>query len=214
MHYKNRLTNGITQGNQHIAILFAQPDGCYANWPWLDLWDEKRDARKYEGNLPVIAHPPCQLWGAMAAVNYARWGGDHNKPGNDDGCFESALKSVRRCGGVLEHPAKTRAWAQHGLAKPTKGGTGWQPSDGGWVCEVWQSAYGHRANKATWLYYYGYKHPFNLMWDKPKGSHQIGFQDQRGKARNKPTLGKREANATPLKFRDELLKLALYSQLK
>lgn len=31
------------------------------------------------------------------------------------------------------------------------------------------------------------------------------------KARNKPTLGKREANATPLAFRDELLKLALHS---
>jgi hypothetical protein len=27
----------------------------------------------------------------MAAVNYARWGGEHNKPGNDGGCFTSAL---------------------------------------------------------------------------------------------------------------------------
>ena len=36
----------------------------------------------------------------------------------------------------------------------------------------------------------------------------IGFQDQRGKASNKPTLGMREANATPLEFRDELLRLA------
>jgi hypothetical protein len=33
--------------------------------------------------------------------------------------------------------------------------------------------------------------------------------DQRGKAANKPTLGKREANATPLEFRDELLRLAM-----
>lgn len=30
-----------------------------------------------------------------------------------------------------------------------------------------------------------------------------------GKAANKPTLGKREANATPLEFRDELLRLAM-----
>ena len=28
-------------------------------------------------------------------------------------------------------------------------------------------------------------------------------------AANKPTLGKREANATPLEFRDELLRLAM-----
>ena len=202
------------QSNPHIAILFAQADGCYANWPWLDLWDEKRDARKYTDNLPVIAHPPCQLWGAMAAVNYARWGGDHNKPGNDDGCFESALNSVKRCGGVLEHPAKTKAWARYGIDRPAKGVAGWHPCSDGWVCEVWQSAYGHRANKATWLYYVGRKRPFDLIWDRPKGSCQIGYQDQRGKERNKPTLSKREANATPVKFRDELLELALYSQEK
>ena len=30
-----------------------------------------------------------------------------------------------------------------------------------------------------------------------------------GKTANKPTLGKREANATPIEFRDELLRLAL-----
>jgi len=80
---------------------------------------------------------------------------------------------------------------------------------GGWVCEVWQSAYGHRANKATWLYYYGTRPPFELRWARPEGTHQIGFQDQRGKAANKPTLGKREANATPLDFMDELLRLAI-----
>lgn len=194
----------------YVAALFMQPDGCYANWPWIDAWDEARDARLYDGELPVVAHPPCQLWGNLAAVNFARWGGEHNRPGNDGGCFEAALEAVNRCGGVLEHPAKTRAFAAHGLPKPN--GIGWQATlQGGWVCEVWQSAYGHRANKATWLYYYGRKPPFSLRWDRPTGTHQIGFQDQRGKARNKPTLNKREANATPLEFRDELLRLALHS---
>jgi hypothetical protein len=77
------------------------------------------------------------------------------------------------------------------------------------VCEVWQSAYGHRANKATWLYYCGTNPPFDLRWERPEGTHQIGFHDQRGKVANKPTLGKREANATPLEFRDELLRLAM-----
>jgi hypothetical protein len=143
----------------------------------------------------------------MAVVNFARWGGEHNRPGNDGGCFAAALAAVNRWGGVLEHPAKTRAWAAHGLGKPT--GTGWQRSGLGWVCEVWQSAYGHRANKATWLYYHGTNPPFELRWARPKGTHQIGFYDQRGKTANKPTLGKREANATPLEFRDELLRLAM-----
>ena len=146
----------------------------------------------------------------MASVNYARWGGDHNRPGNDGGCFASALDSVQKFGGVLEHPAKTKAWIAHGLERPT--GIGWKQSGLGWVCEVWQSAYGHRANKATWLYYHGTHAPFDLRWGRPKGTHQIGFYDQRGKSANKPTLGKIEANATPLEFRDELIRLAEWSK--
>ena len=193
----------------YVAALFVQSNGCYSNWPWIDAWDETRDARNYKGSLPVIAHPPCQLWGAMAKVNYTRWGGEHNKPGNDGGCFAAALNSVNRCGGVLEHPAKTRAWKSFNLKKPIN--KGWQPCGLGWVCEVWQSAYGHKANKATWLYYKGKRKPPELRWERIKGTHQIGFYDQRGKNANKPTLSKLEANATPLAFRDELLRIALYS---
>jgi len=197
---------GIGAGT--VAALFVQADGCYVGLPGVDAWPEHRDARLYAGPYPVVAHPPCQRWGAMADVNYARWGGDHNRPGNDGGCFAAALESVRRFGGVLEHPAKTKAWAAHGLTRPAA--IGWQRTiDDGWVCEVWQSAYGHRANKATWLYYVGERPPFQLRWERPVGTHQIGFQDQRGKAANKPTLGKKEANATPLEFRDELLRLAM-----
>ena len=193
-----------------IAALFVQPNGCYANSPSIDAWTEERDARKYDGDLPVVAHPPCQLWGAMALVNYARWGGDHNKPGNDGGCFASALASVNRCGGVLEHPAKTRAWVEHGIAKPSP--NKWIESGDGWTCEVWQSAYGHRANKATWLYYKGQVPPFDLDWSRPIGTHQIGYQDKRGKAANKPTLIKSEANATPPAFKDVLVRLAYHSR--
>jgi hypothetical protein len=143
----------------------------------------------------------------MAIVNFSRWGGEHNRPGNDGGCFAAALDAVRTFGGVLEHPAKTRAWEAHGLVKPC--GIGWRRCvTGGWACEVWQSAYGHRANKATWLYYFGAQAPTELNWARQSGSHQVGFHDQRGKARNKPTLCKREANATPPAFRDILLSLA------
>lgn len=190
-----------------IAALYVETDGAYFRLDGIDPWDEARDARKYAGPWPVVAHPPCQRWGAMAAVNYARWGGEHNRPGNDGGCFASALASVRQFGGVLEHPAKSRAWDAYGLTKPNL--IGWQRcSDGGWVCEVWQSAYCHRANKATWLYAFGVGLPPALKWDRPVGTHQVGFQDPRGKARNKPTLSKREASATPLEFRDALIAIA------
>lgn len=186
-----------------LVVLFVEPDSIYKQMG-LDCYDQARDARTYTGDAPVIAHPPCQRWGAMAPVNFARWGGEHNRPGNDGGLFRFALATVNRCGGVLEHPAKTRAWAAHGLTKPT--GIGWQPCGDGWTCEVWQSAYGHRANKATWLYLVG--EPLPLRWDRPTGTHQVGFHDQRGKARNKPTLGRREARATPPSFAVALVELA------
>lgn len=193
-----------------IAAIFVQADGCYAGLRGVDPWPEERDARLYPGPNPVVAHPPCQLWGALAHVNYKRWGGEHNRPGNDGGCFQSALDSVNMWGGVLEHPAKSQAFAAHGLEKPK--GVGWQRSGDGWVCEVWQSAYGHRANKATWLYYKGLRPPFDLDWSRPKGTHQVGCA--RAKGVNKPTLSKREANATPIAFRDELIRLSKWSSVK
>lgn len=193
-----------------IAALFVQEDGFYSKQKICDIWPEARDARLYSGSLPVVAHPPCQLWGKMAKVNYIRWGGDHNKPGNDFGCFESALNSVNKFNGVLEHPAGTYAWERYGLIKPVFGE--WVKSGSGWVTEVWQSAYGHKANKKTWLYYRGERKPFDLRWVKVVGSYQIGFQDQRGKSRNKPTLSKKLANATPDQFGFELMRLALFSR--
>lgn len=139
-----------------IAALFVETGGVYFGLPGVDPWDIHRDARKYDGPHPVVAHPPCQLWVNFAALNFKRYGGEHNRPGNDGGCFASALSSVRRFGGVLEHPAGSRAFEAHGLPKPR--GLGWQrvahelgdaPE---WVCEVWQSAYGHKARKRTWLF--------------------------------------------------------------
>jgi hypothetical protein len=171
-----------------------------------DCYDEKRNALTYAGTNPVIAHPPCQLWGRMAIINYKRWGGEHNKPGNDGGCFKFALDTVNRCGGVLEHPAGSYAWNEYGLVKPIKGQ--WTKSGDGWTCEVWQSAYGHKANKKTWLYFKGKEKPIDPKWETPKGTHQIGFQDQRGKDKNKPTLGKFEANSTPIEFMEYLIHIA------
>lgn len=190
-----------------VAAIFVEKDGCYSNLPGVDPWDIDRDARKYEGPHPVIAHPPCHRWGKLANVNFVRWGGEHNRPGNDGGCFATALHAVRLWGGVLEHPAQSYAWEWFGLNKPR--GIGWQRSFSGyWVCEVWQSAYGHKANKATWLFYNGSAPPQKMNWARPTGSHQVGFQDQRGKAANKPTLSPAEAKATPIAFRDALISIA------
>jgi hypothetical protein len=197
-----------------IAALFVQKNGAYYGIPDVDPWDEKRDARLYAGPWPVVAHPPCQLWVNFAALNFKRWGGEHNRPANDGGCFAAALASVRRWGGVLEHPASSNAWAAFDLRAPR--GRGWQrlidpnqltsdeqpPVASEWVAEVCQSAYGHRARKRTWLYAVTPRPP-PLDRRAPAGVCQVGHFDV-----VKPVLGPREASATPPAFRDLLLSIA------
>jgi hypothetical protein len=173
------------------------------------------DARKYNGPFPVVAHPPCNLWVNMAAVNWKRYGRQRPAwyPGGDDGGrFAAALRAVRTYGGVLEHPASTHAWAHYGLPTPAPGHwTGFVWSEitcgDGWVCEIWQSAYGHPARKRTWILYCGKRPPFELDWRREPGTHQVGWFD-----RNKPTVGKREASATPERLARELIRLAEWSR--
>lgn len=202
----------MSDSQHEIAALFVETNGRYFGMPNVDPWDVIRDARKYDGSLPVVAHPPCFLWVNLAAVNWKRY--QRELPawypgGTDGGCFASALAAVRRCGGVLEHPAGSWAWAVHELARPF--GPGWQSgyfeSSGNryidWTCEVWQSAYGHKARKRTWLYYVGRNRPRDLNWSRQASTHQVGWFD-----RIKPTLSKKEASATPLAFAQALIDLA------
>jgi hypothetical protein len=194
-----------------IAALYIDALGHYPQMPDVDAWDVKRDARLYRGPLPVVAHPPCQLWVNFAALNYKRYGGEHNRPGNDGGCFAHALWAVRTFGGVLEHPAGSNAWEAYGLKRPDMVVEGkkkapapyWTRTDDGWTCEVWQSAYGHKARKRTWLYYCGDQPPEDPKWERNPGTHQCGWFD-----RIKPTLSKRESSATPQAFADYLVALA------
>jgi hypothetical protein len=134
----------------------------------------------------------------MNRVNAARWG---YRMGEDGGCFASALDSVRRWGGILEHPAESLAFAAFDLPRPLP--WGWAGSFAGdWSTEVRQAAYGHRATKRTWLLAHGVTLP-RLDWQPIRGTHQIGGFDA-----TMPQLPKRERAATPVAFRDALLSIA------
>jgi len=196
--------------------LFVAKGGCYFGLDGVDPWDEERDARKYVGPLPVVAHPPCERWGRY-------WGGGpmlartpkQKVLGDDGGCFASALASVRRWGGVLEHPEASHAWRRYGLNAPPRNG-GWVAADlsGGWTCCVEQGHYGHAARKATWLFAYGVNLP-SLKWGPSAASQRIddGFHsaDERRRAIRTGVcqrLSKRQRSATPVEFRDVLISIA------
>jgi hypothetical protein len=158
-----------------IAALYVATDGAYFGLPDVDPWDEKRDARRYDGPHAVVAHPPCARWCQLAHVVKARYG---YEIGDDGGCFAAALASVRRCGGVLEHPAETIAWQHFGLPRPVRRWT--RAICRGWVCEVEQGRYGHPARKRTWLYYVGDAAPPELDWCDSEPTATISFMTNHG----------------------------------
>lgn len=204
-----------------VAGLYVLPDGPYAGLPGVDVWDEKRDARSYPGPFPVVAHPPCARWGRY-------WDGGpsakvRRELGDDGGCFAAALASVRKWGGILEHPEASHAWKRFGLRLPEWEG-GWLPADdlGGYTCCVSQGHYGHDARKMTWLYLFGL--PFDelpaLKWgpsvDKVRlecgfrsaAERKEGMRDRRKNGIVENRLGHKARLITPNAFRDLLIGIA------
>lgn len=202
-----------------IAALYVARGGSYYDIPGVDPWDEKRDARRYAGPFPVVAHPPCQRWGKMyfgqpLAVSK---GAVKKQLGDDGGCFKAALQAVRLYGGVLEHPKGSKAWKHFGLTEPPEQG-GWVPADifGGWTCCVEQGRYGHYARKPTWLYVNGVQR-LELDWGVSpprydpvvvarmglKRAKRLGEVGTRGGGKDsKPRI------STPEPFRDILVEMA------
>lgn len=199
--------NAKQRATKKIAALFVERNGSYSGLAGIDMWDEKRDARTYEGSDRVIAHPPCSRWCRLAGLVEKRWG---HKRGEDGGCFASALANVRRCGGVLEHPAYSKAWDAFGLPKPSRHGGWTQGKCGGWSCHVEQGRYGHPAKKATWLYAYGVHLP-NLRWGSDpdtKGAALVSWcGNKTNKFESRPRVGKKIASSTPKEFRDVLISM-------
>jgi hypothetical protein len=205
-----------------IAALFVKAGGAYYGLPDVDPWDEARDARKYPGPWPVVAHPPCQRWGKMwfGSPQVVAQTGVRKVRGDDDGCFASALNSARKWGGVIEHPWQSYAWPHFGLNTPPREG-GWVNADfyGGWTCCVEQRAYGHYARKPTLLLVYGVPLPAleAMVWGKteaqfdPEIVARIGIKRARklgevcskgGGTDSAPRIG------TPEPFRDLLINMA------
>lgn len=191
-----------------VAAIFVDGRGVYgrlAGELGVEVWDAARDARRYPGSAPVVAHPPCARWGRYAAGGPSHHG--RFTPGDDGGCFASALASVRAWGGVLEHPAGSHAWAAHGLVRPPRAG-GWVSAGDwlGWTCEVEQGHYGHLARKRTWLYAARVELPA-LAWG-PSVPPEHGRRIRPRSASIVEVWSRRQREATPEAFARVLLAIA------
>ena len=206
-----------------VAALYVATNGPYFGLDDVDPWDVRRDARRYAGPYPVVAHPPCERWGRY-------WSGGPNPSarrrelGDDDGCFEAAFRAVQRWGGVLEHPEASHAFKRHGLHIPHHTGGWWPNAFGGWTCCVEQGHYGHPARKRTWLWVHARRlddwHPPELIWGASAGMRlDEGFHsitEARTERERRRVFGEapmkrlsaKERVHTPIPFRDLLLSLA------
>jgi len=207
-----------------VAALYVEPGGVYYGLPDVEPWGlPEKDARLYAGPWPVVAHPPCERWGSYwhGGPNSVKFPRERKKLGDDGGCFEAALSSVRAWGGVLEHPANSHAWHWFGLIAPPSGGAWVAAGDFiGFTCRVEQGHFGHRARKGTWLYCAGVPSLPSLPWqassaparlddsfhsaEERRAWKEAGRPPRHGNAR----LTKYERKATPPTFRDLLLSLA------
>lgn len=209
----------LSKTSRKISALFVEPDGVYSSLPFVDLWDESRDARRYSGPFPVVAHPPCQRWGRF-------WHGSTRKPhqfklGDDGGCFKAALKSLRTWGGVLEHPCDSHAWAEFEIPRPERY-VGWQRADAAlemWTCYVEQGHYGHMSRKSTWLLTSRVRREKlpDLDWSRgeqrlhPVALAKHGYEKARRIGMTAMVGGKNKTkirNETPIPFRDILVSIA------
>ena len=192
---------------RQIAALYVATNGAYFGLDGVDPWDETRDARLYDGPHPVVTHPPCARWSVLAYSVQARY--PWCKVGEDGGCFAHALASIRKFGGVLEHPARSIAFSRYSLGRPSP--HCWQRNLwGDWTTRVSQTAYGHKAQKRTWLVYHSPtgNEPPELDWTEPNATHQISFGKREDGSYWLPPMSKEEGKATPTPFRDLLISMA------
>jgi len=121
---------------RQVAALYVDEAGPYSKLPGVDIWPVSRDARKYPGPVPVVAHPPCGPWGRLS----------HLCTRQDPQLALAAVKQIAQFGGVLEHPAHSKLWAHLDLPRPNE-----LPFRGFWTLRVDQVRWGHVARKPTWL---------------------------------------------------------------
>jgi hypothetical protein len=182
-----------------VAILFDRSDSIYKTLEGVDVWDIERDARNFAGGMPIVAHQPCRAWGQLAHMA---------KPRHDEkDLARFAVRVIRECGGVLEHPAKSKLWPDQALPEP-----GRRDKWGGFTIVVPQFWWGHLADKATRLYICGCGPgdlpPVPMVLGEAPRTMDSTRKELVAAGLQKPELLKKDREKTPPAFAEWLVELA------
>lgn len=178
--------------NRKVAALYVCRKGPYYQMDGVDCFDVDRDARTFARDMPVVAHPPCRLWGCLSHLSSA--------PIGEKQLAVHAVEVVRECGGVLEHPFSSRLWARMKMS-PSRH-RDW--SDG-WTMQVDQYHWGHGARKRTWLYIVGATERDIPYYKKALGEPTMTLGHS---TMSKKEMKKADRHLTPPKFAEWLVELA------
>ena len=126
-----------------VAVLCVAKNSIYKTMKGVDVYDIKRDARTFPGGKRVVAHPPCRAWSAFCRHQAKPMEGEKE-------LAPMCVELVRKCGGVLEHPAHSKLWSSLDLPMP-----GDRERDGLFSLWVKQCWWGDTRTKNTWLLFSG-----------------------------------------------------------
>lgn len=115
-----------------------------------------------------------------------------------------SVEQVRQWGGVLEHPAASTLWPTVGLPI-----LGERDKFGGWTQWISQWWFGHKADKASWLYIVGVEPsqlpPIPYAIGEPLFVVNSSLRKADGK---RPEISKAEREHTPLALAEWLCEVA------
>lgn len=183
--------------NRPVSALFVNKDSIYKTL-LNDCYDIERDARTFSCSNAIVAHPPCRGWGKLSHLS------NHDQDELDLATF--AIELIRKNGGVLEHPESSRLFKYMNIPKP-----GQYDAFGGYLLSIYQSWFGHRAQKKTLLYICGL--PIHLLPNYPISFDLVEYTISSSQRVNrhpnrKKQVTYKERSATPLSLAKYLIDIA------
>lgn len=127
----------------NVPVLFVRADSVYKTLS-NDCYDIYRNAYNYTGTAAGIYHPPCRGWGKLKALS------KHTPEELQTAIW--SVQQIRKFGGVLEHPRHSSLFK---LLELEFAPFGQLDKFGGFLLNIDQKWFGHKAVKNTTLYIKG-----------------------------------------------------------